>query len=155
MTALSYVLVWAGGVFRGAGRPARHTSKAHEDPETTPRLVDLPWTMLAPGVLLTAGTAALALLPGRAVTGAVEAFTHGYRAAVLHGGHVPPHGHPLELWTAGDIAAASSRRRWPWRSAGRAPAASARPRRCSPSSSSSGASASRAGGAGRGDPGRG
>ncbi|MUN36883.1 hypothetical protein [Actinomadura litoris] len=103
MTALSYVLVWAGGVFRGAGRPARHPSKAHEDPETTPRPVGLPWTMLAPGVLLTAGTAALALLPGRAVTGAVEASTRGYRAAVLHGGHVPPHGHPLVLWTAGDI----------------------------------------------------
>ncbi|WP_242903584.1 complex I subunit 5 family protein [Actinomadura terrae] len=175
LTGGAVLRVWLH-VFHGVGRPAQHQSEAHEDPETTPRLIDLPWTMLAPGLLLTAGTAALVLLPGRAMTAAVEAFTDGYGATVLHGHHAPPHGHPLELWTVSGGAGRGGRlaghARPPSASAGARRAGPAprgplrarrrlrrlagrRGRRPRPPPAPLGVTLSRAGGAGRGGPGRG
>jgi multicomponent Na+:H+ antiporter subunit D len=72
LTAGSVLRVWLR-VFRGAG-PAASGGGSHEDRETSVRLSDLPWTMLAPGIALLLGALLLGLLPGRLTGHAVSVF---------------------------------------------------------------------------------
>jgi len=62
LTAGAVLRVWLR-VFRGAGPPLPGHDEQHE-PETEVKLTRLPWTMLAPGVLLVLAGLLLGLLPG-------------------------------------------------------------------------------------------
>jgi multicomponent Na+:H+ antiporter subunit D len=73
LTAGAVLRVWLR-VFRGAGPPRPGTTE-HKDAETEFTLSRLPWTMLAPGVLLVLAGLSLGLLPGAVVGRAVEPFT--------------------------------------------------------------------------------
>lgn len=87
LTGGAVLRVWLH-VFRGAGRPARH-AHAKEGKETSVTLSAIPWTMVTPGMLLTAAALVLGAVPGvgRALASGAAAFTDGsgYAAAVLHG----------------------------------------------------------------------
>ncbi|MCW2859011.1 MAG: hypothetical protein JWP48_719 [Actinoallomurus sp.] len=74
LTAGAVLRVWLR-VFRGAGPPHPGTTQ-HHDAETEFKLSRLPWTMLAPGVLLVLAGLLLGLLPGVVIGRAVEPFTH-------------------------------------------------------------------------------
>jgi multicomponent Na+:H+ antiporter subunit D len=76
LTAGAVLRVWLR-VFRGMGAETPTAGGArHEDAETRVRLSRLPWTMLAPGVLLTLTSLLLGLLPGAIFEHAVASFTH-------------------------------------------------------------------------------
>ncbi|MBO2449521.1 hypothetical protein J4573_20640 [Actinomadura barringtoniae] len=129
LTAGAVLRVWAR-VFLGAGqRAAVADSEEHEDPETRTPLLKLPWTMLAPGLVLLGGALVLGLLPGHGFAVAAEAFADpkAYQALVLHG--VQPAGaaespHPwtidsllaaaVSLALAAGVAAWGLRLRHPW-----------------------------------------
>ncbi|HEY0542658.1 MAG TPA: complex I subunit 5 family protein [Actinoallomurus sp.] len=74
LTAGAVLRVWLR-VFRGAG-PPHPGSTRHHDAETEFKLSRLPWTMLAPGVLLVLAGLLLGLVPGVVIGRAVEPFTH-------------------------------------------------------------------------------
>jgi multicomponent Na+:H+ antiporter subunit D len=82
LTAGAVLRVWLR-VFRGAGpahpdedEPPQPDATRHKDAETEFKLSRLPWTMLAPGVLLVLAGLLLGLVPGGVIGGAVEPFTH-------------------------------------------------------------------------------
>jgi multicomponent Na+:H+ antiporter subunit D len=76
LTAGAVLRVWLR-VFHGAGSDAPPPGKArHENAETQVRLPRLPWTMLAPGVLLALAGLLLGLLPGAIFGHAVASLTH-------------------------------------------------------------------------------
>jgi multicomponent Na+:H+ antiporter subunit D len=76
LTAGAVLRVWLR-VFHGAGSRTPPPGEAHhEDAETRFRLSRVPWTMLAPGLLLALAGLLLGLLPGRIIGHAVASFTH-------------------------------------------------------------------------------
>jgi multicomponent Na+:H+ antiporter subunit D len=75
LTAGSVLRVWLR-VFRGAGPAPQREAETHEDAETGIRLSQLPWTMLAPGVVLALAGLTLGLLPGEIIGHAVTSSTH-------------------------------------------------------------------------------
>jgi multicomponent Na+:H+ antiporter subunit D len=79
LTAGAVLRVWLR-VFHGAGPPppggAEPPATRHKDAETEFKLSRLPWTMLAPGVLLVLTCLLLGLVPGGVIGRAVEPFTH-------------------------------------------------------------------------------
>jgi multicomponent Na+:H+ antiporter subunit D len=79
LTAGAVLRVWLR-VFFAAG-PPRPGAEEHEDAETGFSLSRLPWTMLAPSVLLVLAGLLLGLLPGAAFAHAAESFTHLTEAA--------------------------------------------------------------------------
>jgi multicomponent Na+:H+ antiporter subunit D len=74
LTAGAVLRVWLR-VFHGVG-PPRPGAEEHKDPETRFSLSRLPWTMVAPGVLLVLAGLLLGLLPGGVFGHAMEPFTH-------------------------------------------------------------------------------
>ncbi|SFO77008.1 multisubunit sodium/proton antiporter, MrpD subunit [Actinomadura madurae] len=96
----------AGG--RGPGRgPGRGgPGGGHEDPETRVVLGSLPWTMLAPGVVLLAGGLAAGLLPGGPLARAAEVFAgrDAYAGLVLEGRLTQSHAPPADPWTWAGLA---------------------------------------------------
>ncbi len=75
LTAGAVLRVWLR-VFRGAGPSTRSGADHQEDSETGRPLSSLPWTMLAPGVVLAVAGLTLGLLPGTVIGHAVESYTH-------------------------------------------------------------------------------
>jgi multicomponent Na+:H+ antiporter subunit D len=74
LTAGAVLRVWLR-VFWGAGPTARRSGE-HEEAETRFKLSRLPWTMVAPGVVLVLGGLSLGLLPGGVLGRAVASYTH-------------------------------------------------------------------------------
>jgi len=74
LTAGAVLRVWLR-VFLGAG-PSRSDSGDHEEAETRFKLSRLPWTMVAPGVVLVLGGLLLGLLPGHVIGRAVASYAH-------------------------------------------------------------------------------
>ncbi|WP_218010152.1 complex I subunit 5 family protein [Actinomadura chibensis] len=111
LTAGAVLRVWAV-VWRSSPAPApsgRDGPREREDPETRVTLGSLPWTMLAPGLVLLAAGLATGLIPGGPVAAAAEAFTgHGaYAALVLDGRLTHPHPVPADPWTPAGFAGAA------------------------------------------------
>ncbi|TYC16920.1 NADH-quinone oxidoreductase subunit D [Actinomadura syzygii] len=111
LTAGAVLRVWAV-VWRSAPAPAasrRDGPQEREDPETRVTLGSLPWTMLAPGLVLLAAGLATGLIPGGPVAAAAEAFTgHGaYAALVLDGRLTHPRPVPADPWTLPGFAGAA------------------------------------------------
>ncbi|MFI0447092.1 complex I subunit 5 family protein [Actinomadura sp. 6N118] len=109
LTAGAVLRVWAR-VFRGAGHRDAHTEE-HEEPETqthTP-LLRLPWTMLAPGLLLLGAALVLGLVPGRGIASAAESFADpgAYAALVLHGVAPSTTAEPPHPWTISGLFTAA------------------------------------------------
>ncbi|TYK45449.1 NADH-quinone oxidoreductase subunit D [Actinomadura decatromicini] len=107
LTAGAVLRVWAL-VWRSA--PSRRDGpEEREDPETRVTLGSLPWTMLAPGLVLLAAGLATGLIPGGPVAAAAEAFTgHGaYASLVLDGRLTRPHPVPADPWTVPGLAGAA------------------------------------------------
>jgi multicomponent Na+:H+ antiporter subunit D len=75
LTAGAVLRVWLR-VFRGAGPAPRPEAETHEDAETGIRLSRLPWTMLAPGIVLALAGLTLGLLPGEIIGHAVTSSAH-------------------------------------------------------------------------------
>jgi multicomponent Na+:H+ antiporter subunit D len=72
LTAGAVLRVWLR-VFLGAG-PSGSDSGEHEEAETRFKLSRLPWTMVAPGVVLVLGGLLLGLLPGHVIGDAVASY---------------------------------------------------------------------------------
>lgn len=106
LTAGAVLRVWLR-VFRGVG-PGDGGASEHEDTETEPRLWRLPWTMLAPGVVLVLGAILLGLFTGlgRGLSHAAALFVdhRGYVSAVLSGGVWRAASAPPHPWTTAGIA---------------------------------------------------
>jgi multicomponent Na+:H+ antiporter subunit D len=76
LTAGAVLRVWLR-VFWGAGPAPRPDSKEHEEEaETHFTLSRLPWTMVAPGVVLVLAGLSLGLLPGGVIGHAVASYAH-------------------------------------------------------------------------------
>jgi multicomponent Na+:H+ antiporter subunit D len=75
LTAGAVLRVWFR-VFLGAGAAERTGSGEHEEAETRFKLSRLPWTMVAPGVVLVLGGLLLGLLPGDVIGRAVASYAH-------------------------------------------------------------------------------
>jgi multicomponent Na+:H+ antiporter subunit D len=75
LTAGAVLRVWLR-VFLGVGPAPRPEAESHEDAETGIRLSRLPWTMLAPGVVLALAGLAFGLLPGDLIGRAVTSYGH-------------------------------------------------------------------------------
>ncbi|TDD33587.1 NADH dehydrogenase [Actinomadura sp. KC06] len=107
-----WLVVWRRAPEPGAPEPGGPGSSApedgHEDPETPVTLRSLPWTMLAPGIVLLAAGLLLGLTPGGPVAAAAEAFASrdAYAGLVLDGhvAHPPPHLPPADPWTLPGLA---------------------------------------------------
>lgn len=105
LTAGAVLRVWLR-VFRGVG-PSGGGTDEHEDTETGPRMSRLPWTMLAPAIVLAGGAVVLGLITGliRGVSHAAGLFVdqRGYVSAVLSGGAWHAASAPLHPWTAAGV----------------------------------------------------
>ncbi|GAA0369856.1 hypothetical protein NE235_19890 [Actinoallomurus spadix] len=105
LTAGAVLRVWLR-VFRGVG-PSGEGTDEHEDTETGPRMSRLPWTMLAPAIVLAGGAVVLGLITGliHGVSHAAGLFVdqRGYVAAVLSGGAWHAASEPLHPWTAAGV----------------------------------------------------
>ncbi|MFI0408902.1 complex I subunit 5 family protein [Actinomadura sp. 3N508] len=113
LTAAAVLRVWLV-VWRAAptGRDpgGAEPEGGHEDPETPVTLRSIPWTMLAPGIVLLGAGLAAGLIPGGPVAAAAEAFASrdAYAALVLDG-HLPPapQAPPADPWTLAGLAGAA------------------------------------------------
>ncbi|WP_433471722.1 complex I subunit 5 family protein [Spirillospora sp. CA-142024] len=97
-----WLVVWRGAPADEEPRPGG----GHEDPETPGGLRSIPWTMVAPGVVLLAAGLLVGLLPGGPVAAAGEAFASrdAYAGLVLDGHAAHPHPPPADPWTGPGLA---------------------------------------------------
>jgi multicomponent Na+:H+ antiporter subunit D len=118
LTAGAVLRVWvvvfrgnrAAGEPDGSGEPGGPDVADHEDPETKPKLIALPWTMLAPGAVLVAAAFALGLVPrldhGVSLAAGVFIDHAGYASAVLYGQAPHADSAGLHPWTPTGVGSA-------------------------------------------------